>query len=187
MIVLHTHWQPPHSPTANGGILFWAETSEGNIPTWQRGRLAQNPKPKEHPFCAPREALREILERCGRLASTQDGQAPLFMPTTRSGPQPSPRLAHAWELDGGTPPFLAPWIVVGLRLSPTEAMAILVQLLALGQTEHDAHAPIVLADDSRYWHTIATLALETLAAHKLVPLLVESEAGGKTLAHWELP
>ena len=185
MFVLHTHWQLPHSPTANGGILFWAETSEGNQPTWQRGRLAQNPKPKEHPFCAPLEALGNILERCGRLRSAEESQATLLLPTTRSGPQPSPRLAHAWDLDGETPPFLAPWVIAGLRLPPGDAIAILAQLPAVGQTEHHTRAPIILADDSRYWHTIATLALETLAAHKLVPLLVESEAGGKTFhARW---
>jgi SNF2 family DNA or RNA helicase len=64
-------------------------------------------------------------------------------------------------------------------------MTILVQLPAFGQTEEITAAQIVLADDSRYWHTVATLALETLAAHKLVPILVESEASGKTYhARW---
>ena len=185
MIVLHTHWQPPRSPTDSGGILFWAETSEGNPPAWQRGRLAENPKPKEHPFCTPILTLRDILEHSGRLASAEDSQTTILVPTTRSGPQPSPGLAHAWELDKTTPPFLAPWVITGLRLPPGEAITILVQLPALGQLEQDARTHIVLADDSRYWHTVAILALETMAAHKVVPVLVQSEAGEKSYhARW---
>lgn len=185
MLVLHAHWQPPQSPSETGGMLFWAETSEGNPPAWQRGRIAQHPRPKDHPFCAPVEGVDLALQRGGRPSAVEEAQATLRLPTTRSGPQPSPRLAHAWELDDETPPFLAPWMIKGLRLPPDQALPLLAQLPSLSQVGVSPAAWFVLADDARYWHAAATLALETLAAEKLAPLLVQADAAGKTFhARW---
>ncbi len=90
MFVVHAHWQPPGSPEEPGGILFWAETSEGQPPPWQRGRLPQNPRPKDHPFGAPPDVLLHVLGLKG-----SKGTAVLRLPTTRSGPQPSPALLHS--------------------------------------------------------------------------------------------
>ena len=180
MQVLHAHWKPPRSPTDTGGVLFWAETSEVMPPVWQRGRLPQNPRPKDHPFCAPPKVVRPILGR-----KDDERVVTLRLPTTRSGPQPSPRLVHDWELDQDTQPFLAPWMVKGVWLSTVDAFQVLIDLPTLGENDDTAAVQFRLGDDARYWHDTATLALETLAAHELVPILVPAEADRKTFhARW---
>ena len=185
MLVLHTHYYAPRSPAETGGVLLWAEMSEGDPPTWQRGRLAQRPKRRHHPFCAPLRLLRSALERCGMADSFKEGEAILRLPTTRSGPQPSPRLMHDWDLDIETPPFLAPWIVKGLRLPPAEAVSALVRLPMLEEEGMASAALFTLAEDVHFWRSVATLALETAAAQKLVPLLVEADPTGKDFhARW---
>jgi SNF2 family DNA or RNA helicase len=185
MLVLHAHWQPPRTPVETGGVLFWAEMSEGNPPAWHRGRLSQHPKPKEHPFCAPQTALYSALELCGSLDSAQEEQILLRLPSTRTGPQPSPKLVYPWDLDQETPPFLAPWIIRGLRLRPIEAISLLVQLPSPAPDQQGI--AFLLADDARYWHAAATLALETVAAQKLVPLLVEANGAGRSYHSRWLP
>ena len=128
MLVLHAHWQPPRSPAGRGGMFFWAETSDAPPPPRQRGRLAKNPKPKDHPFCAPPIALHQVAGLELDQAAVWPGQATLLLPTTRSGPQPSPGLLHDWELDEETPPILAPWRVSGLWLPPALSMQVLADL-----------------------------------------------------------
>ena len=121
MLTLHAHWQPPRSPADSGGVLFWAETSEAPQPSRQKGRLAKKPRAKDHPFCASPSTLRQLTGLSLQGAEAQPGQAKLRLPTTRTGPQPSPALLHDWDLDEETPPFLAPWHVHGLWLPKTGA------------------------------------------------------------------
>ena len=177
MLVLHTHWHHPRTPAETGSVLFWAEISESAPPTWRRGRIAANPKPKDHPFCAPHLAVGMILGR----NDGDESAVTLRLPTTRSGPLPSPGLIHNWELDQETPPFLAPWIVKGLWLPLAEALPLLVNL-----PELDAeNVQFVLGTDALFWSRAAALALETLAAHKLVPILAPADAAGKVFhARW---
>ena len=66
MLVLHAHWQPPHTPSDTGGVLFWAETSEVDAPAWTRGRLPNNPRPRDHPFNAPLQELSRLLGNKGQ-------------------------------------------------------------------------------------------------------------------------
>jgi len=176
MFVLHVHWQPPPTPAETSGVLFWAENSDGTQPARQRGRLAQNSKPKDHPFCAPLSAVQQILDQKGNERS-----AVLRLPTNRTGPQPSPGLIHNWELDQGTPPFLAPWVIKGLWLPPVDSL-----LLLVGLPELDAeNVQFVLGADALFWGRIGALALEALAAEKLVPVLVPADPAGKTChARW---
>lgn len=184
MLVLHVHWQPPRTPVEAGGVFFWAETSDSKRSGRQPGRRGQKPKTKEHPFFAPIPAVRGIVENNAPLATAKEERITLRLPSTRKGPQPSPKLRHSWELDQKTPPFLASWVVKGLLLPPAEALPVLVQLPSLSQSQ-DAANMFTLADDARYWHTVATLALEILAAQKLAPLLVEADDTGKTYhARW---
>jgi SNF2 family DNA or RNA helicase len=174
MLVLHAHWRPP-SPTETGGIIFWAETSEATL-AWSRGRIAANPKPKEHPFCTSPSALKQVLDRNGN-----QGVVVLRLPTTRSGPQPSPELIHNWELDQETLPFLAPWTIKGIWLPAAEALPLLVDLPEIEAEE----ARFTLGADTRYWSSAASLALEGLAAHKLVPVLAQADTVGKVFhARW---
>ncbi len=177
MLVLHTHWCPPRTPAETGGVLFWAEMSEGTAPAWQRGRIPANPKPKDHPFCAPPLAVGMVLDR----QSEDESTVTLRLPTTRSGPLPSPGLIHNWELDEETPPSLAPWKVKGQMLPPVEALPLLVNLPELDLE----NVQFVLGSDALFWSRAAALVLETLAAHKLVPIIAPVDSGGKVFhARW---
>ncbi len=177
MLVLHTHWCPPRTPAETGGVLFWAEMSEGAAPTWQRGRIPVNPKPKEHPFCAPAQAVGMVF----RSKNGDESAITLRLPTTRSGPLPSPGLIHNWELDQETQPFLTPWKIRGQLLPPAEALPLLVNLPELDVE----NMQFVLGSDALFWSRVAALVLETLAAHKLVPVIAPVDAGGKVFhARW---
>ena len=123
MLVIHAHWQPPLSPAEQGSVLFWAEDSVSQPPAWQHGRMAQNPKPKGHPYCADIETLRSVLGQTGK-----DGDAILRLPATRTGPLPSPGLLHTWELDRESTPSLSPWIAHGQQLDPAAACLALLDL-----------------------------------------------------------
>lgn len=162
MLVLHAHWQPPLSPADRGGVLFWAETSDAPPPRKQT-RLEKNPTPKEHPFCAPPTALHQITP------DARPGQATLFLPTTRTGPQPSPGLLHDWDLDEETPPKLTPWRVSGLWLPAASSLQLLVSL------PETLPPHMTLSADIRYWRTASVLVLETLAAQKFLPVLVPAD------------
>jgi SNF2 family DNA or RNA helicase len=176
MFVIHAHWQPPRSPAETGGIFIWAESSDNPAPSWQRGRLAQSPKPKSHPFCAAPPQLRRLLDVKG-----DERTILLRLPTTRSGAQPSPGLIHDWELDGETPPFLAPWVIQSIWLPPAEALPLLV-----GLPEIDAaDLQIALGAEAIFWGRVSALALEALALEKLVPFLIPIDGAGKSFqARW---
>lgn len=181
MLVLHGHWQPPRSPVEPGGMLFWAETTEAPQPRWQKGRLARNPRTRDHPFCAAPDILRQVAGLDLRQPKPHPGQATLRLPTTRTGPQSSPTLLNNWELDEETPPFLAPWRVLGLWLPAAQALLVLT-----GLPRADAlPTHITLGADARYWRVVAALVLETLATQKLVPVLAPADATGQTFhARW---
>jgi len=177
MLILHAHWQPPLTPAETGGVLFWAETEDAEPPASRRGRLAKNPKPRSHPFCAPIPELRAAIGR-----TEKESAAILRLPTTRTGPLPSPELPHVWELDKETPPTLVSWIVQGIWLTPAEAVSALLDLSTAGQGNAAGFVP---AASFRFWSRTAALAMETLAAHKIVPVLVPADADGKTFhARW---
>ena len=179
MLVLHTHWQAPPTPADTGGVVFWGETSQGDQPDWQRGRLPKKPKPKGHPFCAALPEVHQALMSAGSLSGAKERKITLRLPSTRSGPVPSTRLAHAWELDEQTPPFLAPWIITGFHLAPVEALDILLQVPVLERDERMQATPFMLADDTRYWLKSASLVLEVLAAHKLAPVIAQADPAGQ--------
>lgn len=176
MFVFHAHWQPPNSPFDTGGILFWAETSEGSLPARQRGRLPERPRPRIHPYCASIQSLTLAL---GQVRDQK--RVTLRLPTTRTGPLPSPALAHNWDIDVETPARLAPWKVDGLWHSPADAIGVLVRLPSL--TTENVH--LDLGDDAHFWHTVASLVLETLAAQKLVPVIALADPERKIYhARW---
>ena len=176
MLVLHAHWQPPRSPAETGGVLFWAEAPDSTSPALSRGRISANPKPKDHPFCASLNTLQWVLDRAG-----DEGTVTLRLPSTRSGPEPSPELIHNWDLDQETSTSLAPWVIKGLWLSTAEALLLLVDLPELEAEK----GQFSLGADARYWGSAASLALEALAAHKLIPVLAQADPAGKVYhARW---
>ena len=153
MNILHAHFQPP-------GVAFWTESSEVNQPVPQRGRIAQNPKPKPHPF-----ATLPNLQGEKRTIT-------LRLPTVRGVPLPSPGLIHNWDIATENP-ALAPFLVDGIWLPPAEALTVL-----LTHTAHQSGAAATPLTGTcfRYWNNVAALALETLAAQKLIPIIDGEDA-----------
>ena len=176
MLVLHAHWLPPQNSADAGGVLFWAEASDSPAPIRQRGRRPRRVSIRDHPFCAPPSALSPILGQAG-----SERTCVLRLPSTRSGPLPSPRLARAWESNREIKPSLVPWNVSGLVITPSQALVLLVNLPSMDTETHLFTA----GDDARFWHKAAALAMETLAAQKLAPTLTRGDSDGKRFyARW---
>ncbi|MBT3391446.1 MAG: DEAD/DEAH box helicase [Chloroflexi bacterium] len=153
MNILHAHFQPP-------GVIFWEEISDAPQPARQRGRIAQNPKAKAHPFSAPPDL---------------DGEKRTFslrLPAVRGVPLPSLSLSHNWDIDTENP-VLAPFFVDGIWLPPAEALTV---LLTYTTPRSGAVATPLTGACFRYWNKVAALALETLAAQKLVPIIDGEDA-----------
>ncbi|HSM24425.1 MAG TPA: DEAD/DEAH box helicase, partial [Anaerolineaceae bacterium] len=181
MWVIHTHWQPPRKPSDSGGILFWAETDESPAPPYLEGAIPESPKPQEHPYALEPA---QILERIGLgtpLESAQPNLITLHMPSTRTGPIPSPVLNHVWELDLETEPFLAPWRIDGLFLPSSSAFSVIINL-----PQESPFSDFILGQDAIYWQNVCSLALEILSEQKLMPLMVPITASKDTFhARWQ--
>jgi hypothetical protein len=165
MQVLHTHWHTPADPTDPGGLMFWLENGDTPQPPRLRGRIGKKPKP--HPFCAAPQDAWAVLHHFGAGARTEQLDiVSLWLPTTRTGPLPSPQLLHDWELVD-TPATLAPWQVTGAIAAPLAGFILLNRLSAA----ESLPPGLALGDDTRYWQHATNLVLETLARHKLLPVL----------------
>ena len=182
MLVLHTHWQPPRATDTASGLLFWAETSDAEPPARSRGRPGKHPRPKDHPFCAPTEALRALLAPRPYQAPGRPAEVVLRLPSVGAGsPLPSPMLLHDWNLGSETAPDLQPWRVRGLWLPAEEALSALIGLPA----DEELPSSLALGADTRYWRVAASLVLEVLAAQHLAPgLVLADEARGVYHARW---
>jgi superfamily II DNA or RNA helicase len=153
MNILHAHFQPP-------GVIFWEERSDAPQPAKQRGRIAQNPKAKAHPFSAP---------------PNLDGEKRTFtlrLPAVQGVPLPSPGLIHNWDIATENP-ALAPFFVDGIWLPPAQAISV---FLTHNASQADPPASHATGTCFRYWNKVAALALETLAAQKLVPVIDGEDA-----------
>jgi len=153
---LHAHWRPANSPAQSGAILFWAEAPP------ESG--ANRGSPRDHPFCAGADALRDLLGR-----EFGDEQAPietftLRLPSSTRRPLPSPQLGTG---DGRNTksPALRPWGITGLRLEPVAATEVLLEWL----DDEYARSGVRLGASVVYWRRAAQLALEALARHRLIP------------------
>jgi SNF2 family DNA or RNA helicase len=171
MNVLHAHFQPPESSERTGGILFWLETSD--VPAPKQTRAAKKAKSRLHPFCADIGTLKHILDLDGASSSIT-----LRLPAVKDTPLPSPQLVHNWNLDSKNPK-LASFLVNGIWVQPEKAI---LSLLAFSAPQPDPTASFAPAPDLRYWSMVSALALETLAAHKLVPVIVNE--GKAYFARW---
>jgi len=160
MYILHAHY------SANDpGLFFWAESSDASSPAASRGRIAQNPKPKVHPFCAAQFTQQTGLPDENRTLT-------LRLPAVRGIPLPSPQLMHNWEMDTENP-ALAPFFVNGIFLSAEKALT---RLLAFSAPQADASLAFAPSAAFRFWSAAASLVLETLSAQKLVPVVAGKEA-----------
>ncbi len=104
------------------------------------------------------------------------GSATLKLPSVDGRPLPSPNLISEWETDREEPVHLIPWSVEGLALPAAAALQGLVNLPSLAA----AVPGLALGDDARFYQAVAGLAMEALAAGKMLPVLVEA---GPNLYH----
>ena len=156
MNVLHAHYTP-----GDPGLFFWAETPDVAAPTMSRGRAAQNPRPKAHPFCV-------VPDQPGEKRTLT-----LQLPAVRGIPLPSPQLVHNWDITGEGP-ALAPFLVEG---SFTHLKRRWPFCWLLPRSQPDSPGALrsltglsLLGMMRLLWY------LETLAAHKLVPVMEGQDA-----------
>ncbi len=157
-------------------MLCWAESSEGQPPKIKAKKGAP------HPFCATPELLKPLLAPlAAEVMLAEKKLVSLLLPSGKSGPQPSPQLQHDWDMADSTPPVLSPWLVAGLWLPPVAAFNLLTTLAGTEKLPPQ----LVLGAEAHYWHTVANLVLETLAQQKLLPVLAQADAQGKSYhARW---
>ncbi len=186
MHVLHAHWHFPTDPTESGGMLFWAETSEVEMPPKKKGRRSKLAQP--HPFCAAPEATQQLLSLFdSKINRSQFHLIDLFLPSGKFGlraslwPQPSPQLVHDWDIDEDDPLSLKQWVIGGAWLSPVDAFYLLTNLPG----PETLPPNLVLGTDVRYWHEVSSLVLETLAQQKLLPVLAQADRSANAFhARW---
>jgi len=165
--VLHLHWRPPASVETEPQFLIWAETAQTPQPSRQRGRLPQQPQPKPHPFVVTDDGeLRRLTRSFGAAFITHGRESfTLQLPSSRTGPLPSPQLLHNWDIDTRNL-FLAPWHICGLRLSVASLMAVFAQAQPEARTE-----TFVPGRDFIYWRRAFYLVLQGLARQHYIPAL----------------
>jgi hypothetical protein len=114
MKLLHAHYSPDEP-----GLTFWTEAPDAVLPKPQRGRVAENPKPRLHPF----SAAPDFPGKKRKIA--------LQLPSDRGIPLPSPQLVHNFEIDTENP-VLAPFMVDGIFCPPEAAVTVLLESLRRG-------------------------------------------------------
>lgn len=147
------------------------ETSDQ--PTPKSGRSSKKEKSRLHPFCADTDTLKHVLNIEGTSKTVT-----LRLPAVKGIPLLSPQLIHNWDLDSKKPK-LAPFLVNGIWMRLLEAIS---TLLAFSTQPADASRFASPAPDLRFWSMVSALALETLAAHKLLPTIVNE--GKNYYARW---
>ena len=182
-MVIHLQWHPSARAGDEPHFLLWGETVDAAPPKRQRGRLAAKPRPKPHPFAIKSQGiLRRLLQQFDPTLISQ-GSEPLtlFLPSTRTGPLPSPSLIHPWEIDQKAP-RLEPWQIKALRLPLSTTVELLNKIDICECPER-----VVPGSDMRYWRQAFNLVLEALTQQLYVPTLTALESQADTYAAtWRL-
>jgi len=115
------------------------------------------------------------------LGGGMPASAVLRLPSASGLPLPSPNLVSEWEPEREALPHLASWTVEGLGLPPAAALQGLINLPSLASSTPG----LALADDARFWQAAAGLAMETLVAGKILPVLFDA-GQGQYHARWSV-
>ena len=177
-LVLHLHWGALENADDAPRFLVWAENAEGAPLLKRRGRRAAKPKPRPHPFALEDQTLiRHQLQRFDSNLITQGSESfTLLLPSTRSGPLPSPQLPQSWELDLRDV-RLEPWIIPGTRAPFASLLDILRHTSSCDCPSH-----IILGSEFVYWRKALIMALEILSQQHYVPALTQKN--GLIIARW---
>ena len=182
-MVMHLQWHPPARAGDEPRFLLWGETTDAEAPKRQRGRLAAKPRPKPHPFAIESQGiLRRLLQQFDPIFISQGSESlTLLLPSTRTGPLPSPSLIHPWEIDQKAP-RLAPWQIEALRLPLSTTVELLNKIDTCKCPER-----VVLGSDMLYWRQAFNLVLEALTRQLYVPAITAIESQADTYAAiWRL-
>ena len=156
----------------HGRTHLWAEDSSRppqHPPS--PGRPPKAPEPREHPFAATHETLRETCRELSLPSSAETFESDdvtLLLPSGRFGPEASPQLVRDEDLDGPVEQ-VAPWTIPTLVCAPTALADVLGTLV-------ETDVGIVAGETVRYWNTVASLADELVRSGRVVPhLAVEDD------------
>jgi len=161
MLVLHL------TPGAGGRLCLWAEDSTlppQHEPT--RGRPPKVPKPRDHPFAASVETLRETVAELSVPVDAETGAQTtltLLFPSGRFGPEPSPDVVRDEEMDAPVD-RVSPWTVPALAVD-ANLLGDVLDAIA------DSGPGVVSGETVRYWQTVASLAEEFVRSGRVVPQL----------------
>ena len=164
MLAVHAFWSSDH------GAAVWAEDSESAVTS--PSQAVQQARP--HPFAAPAATLAGLVD--GEAASCT-----LQLPSLRRSPLDSPEVSRALPRAAGRGvPSLLPWTVPAVRLRPDE-----IESAIAGLTEDPLDAADIRpAATLRYLADLARYAAELTGRGRLVPAVVEGEAGLR--ARWRV-
>ncbi|MDD5186691.1 MAG: DEAD/DEAH box helicase [Methanoregula sp.] len=158
------------SVNSDGTFFFWGEGPVAPI-VKKRGRKPLQPKPNPHPYALPaaelKTALSNVLPR--HLAITV-GSITLTLPTTDTGPAPSPELAHELMLPCARTSLLTPWTVPVISVPIAFALPL---LLSGNEFNKDARYGSSLAA----WSVVALFTCELIASGSFAPAIAPAGAG----------
>ena len=159
-------------------FLVWAENAGAEPPQRRRGRRAANPKPRPHPFALDDQTLiRHQLQRFDESLITRGTeQLILLLPSTRTGPLPSPHLPQTWDLETKDV-RLEPWMIQATRAPFDSMLHILRRTISCDCPNH-----LILSDEFIFWRKALVMALEILSQQHYVPSLMQS--GDDIVARW---
>ena len=167
-LVLHLHWRVASDAEDDARFLFWVENASAPPPKRPRGRRPAHPKPRPHPFAQVDPALIvQHLRRFDASLITQGAETFILqLPSTRTGPLPSPALPQSWNIDLKDP-RLEPWIIEGTRAPFERVLQILRDIPSCDCPDH-----LIFGRDLLFWQRALMLALEILARQDYVPTIL---------------
>ena len=184
-LVLHLHWRAAENAGDDARLLFWAEDAGAPAPKRPRGRRPSRPQPRPHPFSVtdPTRIAQYLRDFDPSLITQGSESFILWLPSTRTGPLPSPALPQSWDIDLKDP-RLEPWIIEGTRVPFGTGLHILRSLGSCDCPEH-----LILGRDLVFWQRALMLALEILAHQDYVPaiLLNQNQVEARWRAVFEAP
>ena len=168
-MTLHGLWSSAET------LCLWGEDGAHYVPLRRPGgRPAKVPRTRPHPYALGPEALRAALTTLGAdPGSLAAGRITLVLPSTPTGPQPSPHLMLESVPDPESL-TLGPWELPVLVAAPTDAIDLLVSL----PEGSPSGGGVAVGHSLPFLAAIANLALATVAAGHLLPSMVRSGEGG---------
>jgi len=183
MIVLHANW-------TGGALSVWGEHTPAGAPP--ENGAAKAGGPASHPFCAQHAAVRDALSRFVPVTDADEHRLTLRLPTAKSTPLPSARLAHvsgrAVHDDEGAPPLLEAWVVDAVRIPARHASRVLEAIDDARDRAEELGAPaaaggVAFGPGVEFYALAARFVRRLLSEQRFVPTVLQS-GDGALLGSW---